>query len=139
MAFNDEQIRAIVTTGEYSDPRVREAIASALIERRDKIGRTFFAAVLPLDRFAVRGGALTFDDLEIQHGLRQSRPYTFRWFSFDNESGASSLIEGEATARVPRTPAAFLACEITSGQPGRAVRIYLRANTEQIIGVTHIW
>jgi hypothetical protein len=137
MAFTDEQIRAIVKTGEYSDPRVEETIVSTLIKRRDKIGRTFFAAVLPLDRFAVDEGRLTFNDLEIQHGFRKSRSYTFRWFNFDNQSGALSVIEGATSAIVPRTPAAFLACEITGDRPGRAVRIYLRANTTEIVGVTH--
>ncbi len=52
MAFTDEQIRAIVATGEYSRKESAEWIANALIERRDKIGRAFFAQVLPLDKFA---------------------------------------------------------------------------------------
>jgi hypothetical protein len=39
IAFTDDQVRAIVKTGEYSDPRAEEYVAKALIERRDKIGR----------------------------------------------------------------------------------------------------
>jgi hypothetical protein len=139
MAFSDEHIRAIVRTGEYSDPGVEEAIARTLMKRRDKIGRTFFAAVLPLDRFGVNEGRLTFDDLGIQHGVRDSRPYRFQWFNFDNQSGALSSIAGATSVTIPDTPAGFLACEITSDQPGKAVRIYLRANTQQIVGVTRIW
>ena len=36
-AFTDEEIRAIVQTGEYSDPRAADWIADCLIQRRDKI------------------------------------------------------------------------------------------------------
>ena len=43
---------AIVQTGQYSK-EAEDWITAALIERRNRIGRTFFAGVLPLDRFRV--------------------------------------------------------------------------------------
>jgi hypothetical protein len=138
MAFSDEQIRAIVRTGEYSDPRVEDRIAATLIKRRDKIGRAFFAAVLPLDQFAVRKGRLLFDDLEIRYGMRTSRPYTFRWFASDNASGSHSLITESVSASVPTTPAAFLVCEIASDQHGKIVRVYLRRQSAEVVGVSRL-
>jgi len=75
MAFTDEDIRAVVETGDYSDPRAVEYITRVLIERRDKIGRTYFSKLLPLDNFTVSGGAVSFDDLAVKHGLTQARPY----------------------------------------------------------------
>ena len=42
MAFTDEEIRAIVQTGQYSKP-AEDWITATLIERRNRIGRTYFA------------------------------------------------------------------------------------------------
>ena len=44
MAFSDDDIRAIVQTGQYSK-EAEDWITAALIERRNRIGRTFFAGV----------------------------------------------------------------------------------------------
>ena len=38
MAFSDEMIRAIVKTGQYTDPQAEQLLADVLIQRRDKIG-----------------------------------------------------------------------------------------------------
>ena len=71
MAFTDEQIRAMVATGQYSDPRAVDYITRALIARRDKIGRAFLNGVLPLDDFAVRNNRLVFEDLAVKYGFAQ--------------------------------------------------------------------
>ena len=60
MAFTDQQIRAMVKAGDYTDPGTVETIAGVLIARRDKIGRYYFSKILPLDRFEVRDGELRF-------------------------------------------------------------------------------
>ena len=65
MAFTDEEIRAIVQTGQYSQP-AEDWITAALIERRNRIGRTYLSRILPLDRFRVSGNALEFDDLALR-------------------------------------------------------------------------
>ena len=49
MAFTDEDIRAIVSTGQYSDPAAADWLARCLIERRNRIGRAYLGRVLPLD------------------------------------------------------------------------------------------
>ena len=43
-AFTDDEIRALVETGEYSDPRATDWIAECLIKRRDKIADAWFRA-----------------------------------------------------------------------------------------------
>ena len=86
MAFRDEEIRAIVQTGEYSDPRAEDWIVKSLIERRNKIGRTYFARVLPLDGFAVCGDELTFADLSVKYGFAPKRGYSVEWANFDNRT-----------------------------------------------------
>jgi hypothetical protein len=42
-AFRTEEIRAIVETGQYSDPRAVDWITKVLAERRDKIGRAMLS------------------------------------------------------------------------------------------------
>jgi hypothetical protein len=139
MAFSDEDIRAIVATGEYSDPRVQHSIAESLIKRRDKIGRTFFSAILPLDDFMVWDGRLAFNDLEIQHGIKAERPYKFQWFEFDKDSDRRSAIAGAVSATVPEAQLAFMACQITSDKQSQAVEVYVRRKTGEVVGVARTW
>ncbi|MEZ5398078.1 MAG: hypothetical protein R2729_00330 [Bryobacteraceae bacterium] len=153
MAFTDEQIRAVVKTGQYSDPRAEEWIVNALIERRDKIGRAFYAGVLPIDRFEVRSGELAFDDLDargrpasspgyvLESSPARAAKYRARWAVFDNESERASTIEGAATFRIPENSAEYLACTITGAKPAQTVTVYLRreASGHRVVGVDRTW
>jgi hypothetical protein len=49
--FRAEQIAAAVSAGAYSDPRARTYLGMAIMARRDRIVRHWFARVAPLDRF----------------------------------------------------------------------------------------
>jgi hypothetical protein len=69
MDFSDEDIRAVVKSGEHSDPGVAETIAKTLIERRDIIARYWLARANPLDGFSFSGGKLTFKDLAVRRGF----------------------------------------------------------------------
>ncbi len=81
MSFTDEQIRAAVSTGQYSNPKAAEYLAQTLIERRDIIGRTFFRRMPPLQTFELstppRG--IRWIDLGRQSGLwpRESTDYRY--------------------------------------------------------------
>jgi len=86
MAIDDALLRAAVESAEYSDPAATAHVFEALRERRDRIGRRFFARVNPLDRFEVvhapskPGGAagpaaLRFEDLAVAHGFESARSY----------------------------------------------------------------
>jgi len=101
MAFTDDDIRAVVETGELRDPRVVDYLTATLVERRNKIGRIFFATVLPLDNFRVENGELLFDDLAVRYGFRDSRNYEVHWFQFDNMTGQRTPISPDASPRLP--------------------------------------
>jgi len=138
MAFTDAEIRAIVETAEYSDPLAANYVVRTLIERRDKIGRAFFAKLLPLDKFAVREGRLVFEDLEVKHGFVASRDYRVTWMRFDNETGARTAIEGAVDFFVPECqPGAYLAAEITARDRDKPVTVYLRnqAGALEVVGI----
>ncbi len=142
MAFTDEEIRAIVEEGQYSDPRATEYVTDTLIERRDKIGRAFFADVLPIDRFEVRGGRLVFEDLEVKHGIVAARRHTVQWAKFNNQSGEKTAIPGAVTFEVPAAaPGEFLAAEITAADRDKPVTVYLRRQDGgfTVAGVDRSW
>lgn len=63
-SFSDEQIKSLVSAGEYADAADADYIAQNLIERRDLIAGYWFSQSAPLDNFEVKGGELTFQDLE---------------------------------------------------------------------------
>ena len=101
LAFTDEDIRALVETGEYSDPRVVDYLVTTLAQRRDKIGRTYFSKVLPLDSFRVRNGELLFEDLAVQYKFRPALEYRVSWSKFDNGNGTLTPLPEETSFRLP--------------------------------------
>lgn len=100
-AFTSDDIRAIVETAEFSDPLVVEYMTNTLADRRDKIGRAFFAKVLPLDHFRVENGELRFDDLAAIHEFRPPQQYEVRWYRFDNMTGDRTRLTAAVSAQLP--------------------------------------
>ena len=99
MAFTDEQIRAAVKTGKYTDPAAEEMLTRVLIKRRDKIGQAYFTNVNPLTRFALdESGALSFENPAVRTKLAEppKKGYQAVWSRFDNAAGTSQPI-GSAT------------------------------------------
>jgi hypothetical protein len=149
MAFTDEQIRAIVKTGEYSDPRAADWVVRCLIERRDKIGKAFFDVVLPVDQFRVEGGRLAFDTLTLKQGDARSPGYRLasepggiryqaQWYRFDNESEVKTPIAGAGSLAIPQSGDEYLACEVWRDDPKKKVTAYIRKGTE-VVGVDRSW
>lgn len=141
MAFTDDQLRAIVKTGEFSDPKAAEYLTRILIERRDKIGRAYFGQLLPLDNFRVTGGKLQFDDLGALYGMNPPRTYSFAWAQFDNQSGAKTALAGATSPELPRTETRYLVADIHAGDPAKMVTVYLRneGGTVKVVGVDRRW
>jgi hypothetical protein len=144
MAFTDEDIRAIVQTGQYSK-EAEDWITASLIERRNRIGRTFFAAVLPLDRFRVTANALAFDDLAVTYGFGTPREYTIQWFGFDNAKnvfldpiGTGPALPASAQALASGS---YVAARISAGNPEMRVEVFLRkgASGFEVAGLDRIW
>lgn len=137
MHFTDEEIRAIVRTGRLSDPAAEDYLVRCLIERRDKIGRAYFRKVLPIDRFALRGGELVFEDLAATHALPSPAPYEISWRDFDNAKVAPGAVLGGGP-RIPAAASPYIMAEITAqSRPGQAVRVWLHQG--RVVGVEHAW
>ena len=140
MAFSGQAIRAIVETGQYSDSRAVNWATRCLIERRDKIGRAFFADVLPLDNFQVRNGELVFDDLAVVYGFSNPRAYTVQWSVFDNRTGTTGPRLSPVSSGsfgLPRSSASIIAATIHADDVSHSVTVYLRGRgvEREVIGI----
>ena len=76
--FSDEDIRAAVRAGKYSNAEDEKTIAKTLIERRDLIVRYWFSRSNPLDRFTFSNGRLSFKDLAVERGLEPKDGTVYR-------------------------------------------------------------
>jgi hypothetical protein len=138
-SFTDDQIRAIVATGEYSDRRTAEYVAACIARRRDKIVQAYLRRVLPIDRFRVENGRLRFTDMS----KSLEGDWTVRWSAFDNMTSkiqplsiASTFDIREALHAAPG--AEFVSAKIqSSARPGRSTIVYLRRTgaSASIVGV----
>jgi hypothetical protein len=143
MAFTDNDIRSIVETAQYSDPRSAEYMISILAKRRDRIGKTFFSKILPLDHFRVKDSTLRFDDLAERYGFHAARRYRVRWSRFDNVARKDQPIAGSIGARLPAeadraVPGTFYSAliDVPSGHV-KPVKVYIRKDGVQykILGI----
>jgi hypothetical protein len=147
VAFTDDDIRAIVETARFTDPRSTEFMIKTLAERRDKIARPFFARILPMDHFRVENDDLLFDDLAVQYGFHAPRSFEVRWSMFDNVQQTHDPIQGSLSAHLPRgavlasSGSYFCAVISAAGDPLKPVCVYLRKEGTgfKVFGVDRVW
>ena len=85
MSFTDEQLKAAVAAGQYSDPDAAEYLLQTLIERRNIIGRYWFDKMPPLDKFELRQSSediqeLCFLNLAVETGLEELGQSEYRYY-----------------------------------------------------------
>jgi len=128
MAFSNDMIRALVHTGQYSDPAAERHLADVLIKRRDKIGRAYLPVVNPIVDPVLADGALTFANAAVDAGAAAAPTggYRAEWFRFDNATGdapplgASTAASGtrlDAPAGVPSTNGVFVRVDVSAVDP----------------------
>jgi len=136
MSFSNEDIRAIVDQGQFSNPAVTDYITKVLIARRDLIGKAWFSQVASLEDFVVADGRLRFTDLGQKYGVLSASTYSYSWFSFDNQSGHKSPVAGVSSDAVPAALASsegsFIGCTLTDmKQTQRTVTVVFRRDGDQ--------
>jgi hypothetical protein len=152
LRFTDEMIRAIVDTGQISDPEANDYLVETLIKRRDKIIRYYLPQMNPLDDFRWTGEPglslrLAFKNLGLAAGLASTSSYQYQWFRFDNLSqGLEPLSEvrpsAEPSLAVPQSPAAYLMVRINTSnreQPQwrKKVEVFIRNDSQKptVVGI----
>ena len=149
MAFTDEEIRAMVKTGEFSDPRAVEWLTKVLCERRDKIGRAYFNKVLPVDRFRVEENRLRFEYLDAAQSDKAGG-HRLQWHDYDNSTGELKAVAGATSEVVPawlwQAPeGSFAAVSIHAGDASKTVTVFVRKQSLrsksaiQIVGIDRKW
>ncbi|HYO83774.1 MAG TPA: hypothetical protein VES20_20395, partial [Bryobacteraceae bacterium] len=138
MKFTDQEIRAIVATGQYSDAAAEGHVAATLIHRRDAIGRAYLSQPLALTDIQVENGTVRFEDLSVRHGFAKGpHAYRYTWSELDNASGRTSPLP-HSSSSVPSSGAAYLLVEISAeGNQSRKVKVYLRRSSPgyRVVGI----
>lgn len=80
MSFTDEDLAAIVETAQISNPDAEAHLLDVLAERRDMVGRYWFARINPLDRFRMVRPA----DAEVASAAGATHPVTAPVLAFDD-------------------------------------------------------
>lgn len=108
-AFTDEMIRAMVHTGQISDPVAEKYLADVLIERRDKIKSVYLTAINPIVTPRLDASGLAFENAAVAGGVAQG-PVTYRasWMTFDNATGATKPLSETTSATTTIAPPAGL-------------------------------
>jgi hypothetical protein len=141
-SFTGEELRAVVKTARYSDPKAEEWMVKCLIERRDRIARAFFNKVLPLDRFRIENGTLAFDDLgaSLVRGAAKSG-FEVAWFSFDNATGKAEPLPAAQGMTIPSSSSGYVKAIIRRPGGKQTVEVYVRlsASPAKIVGLQRTW
>lgn len=129
-AFTEDEIRAIVSTGQYSDSAAEFWVGKTLIERRRKIVDAFLTGTAALDGFEVRDGRLEWAYL----GRNAAVP-PIRWSEYDNRTGERRQLS-ETSSAVPAVSTGFAMAEMAGGD-GPALSIYVRVKDgrQWVVGV----
>ena len=110
--FAPADIRAIVEKARYSDPRATAYVAATLVERQQRVLRTWLTAVNPVVDVALSAdGELTFRNAAVESGVASAAErYHVRWSRFDNATGsATGTVDGTATGPRLTAPSQVLA------------------------------
>ena len=143
-AFSDDMIRAIVHTGEFSDPAAEKAIGDIMIKRRNRILETYLPAVNPIVTPRLENNQLSFENAAVAAGVAVApEGYIASWFHFDNTTGETRPLEATsshttsiaAPRGLPETTGSFIAVDVSANcrdNPGweHPVRIYFRRNAD---------
>ncbi len=112
MSWRDEHLRALVETGDYSNPDAEEYVLDILKERRDEIGRHWFGLVNPLDYFSLQaeegdrqtgetGLVIRFEDLAVKYGLEMNNAIYSAVIEYNGKSVLEIPEFREMKVRIP--------------------------------------
>jgi hypothetical protein len=135
MAFTEKDVRAIVRTGQLSDPQAEEYLIETLLERRDKIGRAWLTTLSSFDEFGwTAGGELRFHHWASHYDFVRRPEYQIAWFTFDNAGG-----ERQAIAQLqPKRDEGYFVGVISSTEGKVEVYVRVFAGEPQIVGVERL-
>lgn len=124
MRFTDDEIRAVVKTGQITDKLAEDYLVQCLIQRRDKIGRYWLTRINSTDEFRIESGGLHFEDLAARYGFDKAPPsYGVSWYRYDNQNDRKTLLD--RPREYPRPPIPILE-EVRRGPAGAYYSLQIR-------------
>jgi len=132
MSFSETDIRAIVRSGELSDPEDEEYLVQVLIERRNKIGATWLTRLSSFDEFELTDeGQLKFGHLASYYDFKRRPECQLSWFRFNNKTGEREPI----SEFQPKNYEGYSVAVISSTEGEVDVYVRTMAGKSQIVGV----
>ena len=143
-AFSADMIRAIIHTGEFSDPAAEQAIGDIMIKRRNKILRAYLPAVNPIVTPRLENNRLSFENAAVAADVAKApEVYRASWFHFDNATGeswpladtTSATTTMEAPVALPTAADSFILIELSADSKEheawrRPIRTYFRLDAD---------
>jgi hypothetical protein len=104
--FSDEAVRAIVATGQISDPAAEQYLADTIIKRRDKVIAYWIVQTNPLDELEVAGDrdglTLSWENAAVRAGVASaSVTYAVQWSTYDNRDGSGAAVGDPIDSAAP--------------------------------------
>jgi len=89
--FTEKEIRAIVDTGQFTNPEAQEYVIDMLLKRREKIGRYWYQRVNPVDKFVFtrdENGHIKFQftDVAVADSIFPAQNTTYMLALFDHRN-----------------------------------------------------
>ncbi len=142
--FSDEDVRGIVGSAKFTDPRSTEYMIETILSRKAKVLMSWLNGTNPLVDFTLNpDGRLTFQNAAEQVGVaKPAERYTVAWSRFDNAAGTHTAAGSEQTvttaaAQAPREllSADFVCATIRAFHPDQPawqqpVAVYFRRGPE---------
>jgi hypothetical protein len=152
MRFTEDELLAIVRTGQYSNPEAERYFHQVLVERQRKSAREYINRVNPIDEFEVTAEGLRFANLSERYRFADpGTTYEVAWSVYDNTTDtarplADAVTRTDTVVPVPANPSltgdTYLRAEIRSRHDdfpawSEPVRVYLRRDggTFDVVGV----
>jgi hypothetical protein len=106
-AISDEGVRAVVATGQYTDPKATEYLSDTLIARKNKVLKSWLNGTNPIVNPAMSAsGQLTFENASQLAGVGgAAERYTIQWSLLENATGTLKDLGAEQTVTEPRAQA----------------------------------
>jgi hypothetical protein len=150
MSFTEPELRKIVETGEYSNPRNTEYVLRTLMERRQILANYWLRKVNPIASFSVESPsgalALKFRDMLVDAGLADSAAteyeYQIQGGSYGKAVQPVVLLDRQALGQLleknSNGPIAFTIRTRRSGTSSDPVTVYLSPNKDHELRISRI-
>jgi len=105
--ISDEDVRGIVGSAKFTDPRSSEHMIETILSRKAKVLMSWLNGTNPAVDFTLNAdGRLTFQNAAEQVGVaKPAEHYTVAWSRFDNAAGTHTAAGSEQTVTTPAAQA----------------------------------